>query len=231
MARYLIIGASSGIGRALTQQLLAAGHEVLGTYNNHVPSPATRASYHRVDVLQSDTDWSFLPPSLDGVVYCPGAIKLKPFHRISEEEFLADYQLQVMGSVRVLQAAFPALKASGRGAVVLFSTVAVQLGMPFHSLVSASKGAIEGLVRAVAAEWAPTIRVNAIAPSLTTTPLADSLLNTDEKKATAAQRHPLKRVGMPDDIASMAAFLLSEQSAWITGQILAVDGGMSRLKI
>ena len=130
-----------------------------------------------------------------------------------------------------MQYAFPALKKSEHAAVVVFSTVAVQLGLPFHSQVCASKGAIEGLTKALSAEWAPSIRVNCIAPSLTDTPLAANLLNTDEKKAANALRHPLKKIGTASDIANMAAFLLSENAAWISGQIIHVDGGMSTIKI
>ncbi|MFM1929934.1 MAG: hypothetical protein RL387_1262, partial [Bacteroidota bacterium] len=136
----------------------------------------------------------------------------------------------VVGAIKVIQAAFPSLKNAPQASIVLFSTVAVQLGLNFHSLVAASKGAIEGLTRSLAAELAPKIRVNAIAPSLTNTPLAAALLNSDQKMEANAERHPLKRVGTPEDIASMAAFLLSPKTSWITGQILSVDGGMGSLK-
>ena len=124
----------------------------------------------------------------------------------------------------------PRLKKSGNASIVLFSTVAVQSGLPFHTQVAASKGALEGLTKALAAELAPTIRVNCIAPSLTDTPLAASLLNTEQKKEAIALRHPLKRIGTAGDIANMASFLLSPKASWITGQILHVDGGMSSLK-
>jgi NAD(P)-dependent dehydrogenase (short-subunit alcohol dehydrogenase family) len=231
MSKYLIIGASTGIGLELARQLAAANHEVTGTYHLHPQTSAPGLSFHPLDVTAPEIDWSFLPEVVDGLVYCPGSIKLKPFHRIADAEWLQDLQLQVLGATRVLQAALPALKASGKGSVVLFSTVAVQLGMPFHALVAASKGAIEGLARSLAAEWAPVIRVNCIAPSLTDTPLAESLLNSEEKKAAAAQRHPLKRIGSVSDMAAMAEFLLSDKSSWITGQVLSVDGGMSRVKI
>lgn len=146
-------------------------------------------------------------------------------------DFQTDYQLQVLGAIQSIQSALPALKKSKQASVVLFSTVAVQQGLPFHSLVSASKGAIEGLTRALAAEFAPKIRVNAIAPSLTDTPLAENLLNSDAKREANAARHPLKRVGEATDIAHMAAFLLSDNASWISGQVLHVDGGISSLRV
>lgn len=230
MGNYLIIGASTGIGRALAQQLAAAGHQVYGTYHNHPMSNETGIHYSSLNVLDESPDWSFLPPQLDGLAYCVGAIPLKPFPRLALQAFREDYELQVLGAIKSIQAALPALKASGHGSIVLYSTVAVQTGFPFHSIVSASKGALEGLVRALAAELAPTLRVNAIAPSLTDTPLAQSLLGTPEKRDQHASRHPLKRVGQAEDLAHMAAFLLGPQSTWISGQILHVDGGMGAIK-
>ena len=184
-----------------------------------------------LDVRTEEPDLSFLPEVLDGFVYCPGAIDLKPFNRIKEASIIEDLNLQVMGVVRILQLILPKLKASGQGSVVLFSTVAVQTGFPFHAQVAISKGAIEGLTRSLAAEFAPTIRFNAIAPSLTNTPLAEKLLSSPEKIEANGQRHPLKRIGEAEDIAEAACFLLTDKSSWITGQILHVDGGMSSLKI
>jgi len=231
MANYLIVGGSSGIGKALVEQLVSEGHQLFATYHTHpVESNNSSLSYHSLNVLDESIQLSFLPETLDGIAFCPGAIQLKPFARIQPTDFMADYQLQVIGAIKVIQAALPALKNSTQGSIVLFSTVAVQLGLNFHSIVSASKGAIEGLTKSLAAELAPKIRVNAIAPSLTNTPLAASLLNSDQKIEANAERHPLKRVGTPEDIASIAAFLLSPKSSWITGQILSVDGGMGTLK-
>lgn len=231
MAKYLIVGASSGIGKVLAEQLVHEGHQVFATYHTHpITSNNSLLSYHSLNVLEDAIQFNFLPDSIDGVAFCPGAIQLKPFARILPADFMADYQLQVIGAIKVIQAALPALKNATQGSIVLFSTVAVQLGLNFHSIVSASKGAIEGLTKSLAAELAPKIRVNAIAPSLTNTPLAASLLNSDQKIEANAERHPLKRVGTPEDIASMAAFLLSPKTSWITGQILSVDGGMGSLK-
>jgi NAD(P)-dependent dehydrogenase (short-subunit alcohol dehydrogenase family) len=156
---------------------------------------------------------------------------LKPFERLKPTDFAADYELQVLGAIKVVQANMARLKKAELASVLLFSTVAVQNGLSFHSQVSASKGAIEGLTKALAAEFAPRIRVNCIAPSLTNTPLAAGLLNSDMKKEANAQRHPMKRIGEVEDIASMAVFLLSDKASWITGQVFNVDGGMSTLKV
>ena len=231
MKTYIIIGASSGIGLQLAKTLAEKGDTVIGTYNSHPLENSQNITYHPLNVTAAELDLSFFPEVIDGIIYCPGSINLKPFGRIKAEDFLSDFNLQVGGLIKVLQYAFPALKKSEHAAVVVFSTVAVQLGLPFHSQVSASKGAIEGLTKALSAEWAPSIRVNCIAPSLTDTPLAATLLNTDEKKTANALRHPLKKIGTASDIANMAAFLLSENAAWITGQIIHVDGGMSTIKI
>jgi NAD(P)-dependent dehydrogenase (short-subunit alcohol dehydrogenase family) len=228
--KIAIIGASKGIGLALAQQLAELGHEVYATYSNTTPSlQHQNITWQQLDVL-APTPLD-LPEVLDGLVYCPGTIALKPFSRFSPTDFQTDYQLQVLGAIQSIQTALPALKKSEQAAIVLFSTVAVQQGLPFHSLVSASKGAIEGLTRSLAAELAPKIRVNAIAPSLTNTPLAENLLNSDAKREANAARHPLKRIGEASDIAHMAAFLLSDHASWVSGQILHVDGGISSLRV
>jgi len=230
MKNYLIIGASSGIGKALATQLAEAGHQVHATYNQKDVQASKNISFHHLDVT-TEFELDFLPETLDGIVYCPGSINLKPFKRLKPEAFLEDLNLQVVGAIKVIQMAMPALKKSAHASIVLFSSVAVQSGYNFHSQVAVSKGAIEGLTKALAAEFAPTIRINAIAPSLTDTPLAAKLLSTDQKREANAQRHPLKRIGSPDDIAQSALFLLSDKSSWITGQILHVDGGMSSIKM
>jgi NAD(P)-dependent dehydrogenase (short-subunit alcohol dehydrogenase family) len=231
MKNILIIGASGGIGNALASILGDQGHVVYGTYHRDDWDPGSeKIHHHRLDVLGEHLDLGFLPDSLDGLVYCPGSINLKPFSRFTPEDFLEDYRLQVVGAVRVIQGSIKRLRASASPSVVLFSTVAVQQGFRFHTQVAASKGAIEGLTRSLAAEYAPKIRFNCIAPSLTDTPLAAGLLNTDEKRSANADRHPLKRVGEPEDLASLAAFLLTGKSGWITGQVFPVDGGMSVIK-
>ncbi|NNE28827.1 MAG: SDR family oxidoreductase [Saprospiraceae bacterium] len=231
MKNYLIIGESSGIGQSLTEILSQDENQVYATFNSNKPEEQHRGvNFHFLNVLEDNLDFSFLPETLDAFAYCPGAIDLKPFHRIKPESFIDDYRLQVVGAVKTLQMVLPRLKAAGKASVVLFSTVAVQTGFNFHSQVAASKGAIEGLTRSLAAEWAPNIRVNCIAPSLTDTPLAAKLLNTEKKLEANAQRHPLKKIGTPQEIAQMAGFLLSENSSWITGQVMHVDGGLSSIK-
>lgn len=231
MKNYLIIGGSKGIGREICSVLISGDNLVYATYNKTEPPPDNDLlKYNHCDVQDDKLDFSFLPDTLDGVVYCPGSINLKPFGRIKPEEFSGDFNFQVVGAVKVLQAVMPMLKKSRSASIVLFSTVAVQTGFSFHAQVAASKGAIEGLTRSLAAEFAPDIRVNCIAPSLTDTPLAASLLNSEDKKAAAAQRHPLKKFGSVSDIANMAEFLLSEKSSWITGQVFHVDGGISSLR-
>lgn len=231
MKNIAIIGASSGIGATLAQNLSNEGHKVYGTYNSSTEPPSSsNLDFHHLNVLDDNLDVGFVPEVLDGLVYCPGSINLKPFARIKPEGFIDDFRLQVVGAIKLTQLLLPRLKKSNQGSIVFFSTVAVQQGFNFHTQVSTSKGAIEGLTRALAAELSPAVRVNAIAPSLTNTPLASKLLSTEEKIAQNDKRHPLQRIGKAADLAHMAAFLLSEKSSWMTGQVLKVDGGMSVIK-
>ena len=230
----LLVGASSGIGLA-TARLLCAQQATVFTASRHLSAelaelPTTHLVYDATQPAEGIFD--ALPDVLDGVVYCPGSIRLRPFERLSVADFQADFDLNVLGAVRVLQAVMKRLKkAPGGAAAVLFSTVAAGTGMSFHASIATAKAAVEGLTRALAAEYAPSgLRVNCIAPSLTNTPLAAALLNTPEKAEAGARRHPLQRIGEPDDLAQMAVFLLGEGAQFITGQVLAVDGGMGRLK-
>lgn len=230
----LIVGASSGIGLATAQQLAAAG-ATLYTASRHQSAKleALGTTHIAYDATQPvGTAFDQLPDVLHGLVYCPGSIKLRPFERVPLEDFRADFELNVLGAVQALQATVKRLKkAEGGASVVLFSTVAAAVGMSFHTSIATAKAAVEGLTRALAAEYAPSgLRVNCLAPSLTDTPLAAALLNTPEKAEAGAKRHPLQRVGRATDLAGMAAFLLSDQATFITGQVLAVDGGMGKLK-
>lgn len=231
MKNILIIGAGSGIGLELAK-ILSENHKIYALSRTRGELPQSeKISYHEFDVLKGDVPADFLPEKLDGLVYCPGSINLKPLRGLKEADIMGEFQLNALGGFKVVQAVLSKLKKAEGASVVFFSTVAVMQGMPYHTSVAMAKGAVEGMTRSMAAELAPAIRVNAIAPSLTDTPLAQRLLSTDERKEASAQRHPLKRVGKPGDIASMAAFLLSDNASWITGQVIGVDGGMGALKV
>jgi NAD(P)-dependent dehydrogenase (short-subunit alcohol dehydrogenase family) len=222
----LLIGGSSGIGLA-TAKLLIESHKVCIACRSSDSLTGLDIHHLPFDVTTDDLSTLEIPDELSGFVYCPGSINLRPFKGLKPEAFEVDFQINVMGFVKSLQAVLPKLTANS--SVVLYSTVAVKVGMPFHASVAASKGALEGLGKSLAAELAPKTRVNVIAPSITNTPLADRFLNNEAKMEKSAQRHPLKRVGQADDIAALTRFLLSDESSWMTGQILGLDGGMSTL--
>ncbi len=228
---YLVIGGSAGIGAAVTRQLSDRGNAVVQLSRHPeqaVDTPGVRSLAW--DATADDLPIAGLPERLDGLVYCPGSIRLKPFARLRADELRDDLELNLIGAVRAIQAALPALQRASQASVVLFSTVAAQTGMPFHASVAAAKGAVEGLTRALAAELAPSIRVNAIAPTLTDTRLAARLLGSAEKRKAAAERHPLKRINDPDEIARTALWLLDDAPS-VTGQVIAVDGGLGNLRL
>ena len=226
--KIFLVGGSSGIGLELAS-LLKEDCELYTASRNPGPLAEMGISHMALDVTDPEIDLKGLPDELDGFIYCPGSINLKPFKMLSLDAFQKDLDLNFTGLVKVLKGVMPKFREGA--SLVFFSTVAVGTGMPFHTSVAASKGAIEGFARALAAEYAPKLRVNVIAPSLVDTPLATRLLNNEKKQEKMAERHPLKRVGTPSDIAKMAAFLLSDDSSWMTGQVLGVDGGISTLNI
>ncbi len=227
----IIVGASSGIGFGLAKSL--SGENTIFAYsrNRGDLNQLSNVHFRSLDITDDEARIEILPDVVDGLVYCPGTINLKPFRRITEDDFIEDFKTNVTGAVKIIQQAYPKLRKSQFASIVLFSTVAVQTGMNFHSSIAVSKGAIEGLVRSLAAEFAPRVRVNAVAPSLTNTPLAASLLSTDARRENSSKMHPLQRIGKIDDQVKAVEFLLSENSSWISGHILPVDGGMSAIKM
>lgn len=230
MKNILLIGGSYGIGLAIAKEL-QEGNKVYVASRTNEEIAEMNVTHIPFDATTDTLDTSKLPEVIDGLVYCPGSINLRPFRGLKPEAFEQDLQINFISLVKVIQSVLLNLTASNQSSIVLFSSVAASMGMPFHTSVAAAKGAIEGFAKALAAEYAPKIRVNVIAPSLTDTPLAEKFLSNDDKKEKSAQRHPLKRVGTSDDMAQMASFLLSEKSSWISGQIFHVDGGMSTLLV
>lgn len=229
---FLVVGGSSGIGLSLINTLVSNGATVYNASRNTSNEWPEGVKHLPLDVTQNtDGLADFLPEQLHGLVYAVGSITLKPFARVSEEDFLKDYSLNVIGAAKVIQQAVKNLKAATASSVVLISSVAAQTGMGFHSSIAAAKGGVESLAKSLAAEFANiNIRVNAVAPSLTDTRLAAALLNSDDKKAASAKRHPIGKYGQPEDVAAAILFLLSDQSSWITGQVLGIDGGMGNLR-
>jgi len=227
--KYLVIGGSSGIGDALVEQLLQREEEVAVISRNE-GDLSDKVEFHSSDVCDFEKE---LPDveEIRGLVYLPGTINLRPFKQLSLEDFEKDLKINYLGAVRAVQHYAPKIKGDPNGSIVLISTVAVGLGMPFHTSISGAKGALQGFALSLAAELAPKVRVNVVSPSLTDTPLAEKLLDSDTKRENLSKRHPLQSVGEPGDIASMIRFLLSDEAKWITGQVMHVDGGLSTLKL
>ena len=225
---FVFAGASSKIAIETARLLQAQGCKVIG-----ISTKTENPIYDEFYTIEKYNLNSFpsLTEKIDGIVYFPGTINLKPFNRITENNFIADYEINSLGAVAFTQAYLQNLKASENASIVYISSVAAAIGMQFHTSIAMAKGAIEGLTKSLAAELAPNIRVNCIAPSLTATPLAEKFINTPEKTTASQNRNPMKKIGESIEIANTIEFLLSEKSSWITGQILAVDGGMSTIKI
>ena len=227
MKKIIIIGGSRGIGKAIVHALLPS-HQIINISRSVPEYSHANLSHHSCDVTTG-----VLPEidEADGLIYCPGSINLKPFNRLSLEDFRTDFEINVMGAVKSIQTYTPALSKSDSGSIVLFSTVATALGMPFHASIATAKSAVEGLTKSLAADLAPKIRVNAIAPTITETDLAAKLLRNERMVENTIQRHPLKKFLAPSEVASMAAYLISDNSKSISGQVLKLDCGIVSLKI
>jgi NAD(P)-dependent dehydrogenase (short-subunit alcohol dehydrogenase family) len=227
MRSVLVVGGSKGIGRAIVSNLVES-NQVISFSRQGSDLEHEHLVNHELDVTRDE-----LPKldRLDSLIYCPGTINLKPFSRLSREDYLEDFEINVLGAVRVLKEYEKLLKGSDGSSVVLFSTVASNMGMVFHSSVAVSKSGVEGLVRSLAAEWAPGVRVNAIAPTITDTPLASRILRNDDIREKMKDRHPLKRILSPSEVAELACFLLSDAAASMTGQVLSMDAGMLSVKV
>jgi NAD(P)-dependent dehydrogenase (short-subunit alcohol dehydrogenase family) len=227
MKSVLIVGGSSGIGKSLVNILLNT------TQVFSINRSSSEISHPNFTEFCCDVLHDELPKleKVDAVVYCPGSINLKPLARLKQEDFLNDFLINVLGAVKVIQEYLPVLKQSSSPNILMFSSVAVKMGMPFHASIAASKGAVEGLVKSLAAELAPLIRVNAIAPTLTDTNLAAKLLRNDRLKEMSADRHPLKRYLQPEEVAEMASFIISDKALAFSGQVFEMDCGIVNLKI
>ena len=230
MKNYLVIGGSSGIGKEISE-LLSIENIVFSTSRNELNESNENIRHIKYDVLEDELDPELLPDQIDGFVYCPGTINLRPFRSLKLETFRSDLELNLIGAIKTLQIILTRLQQSPSSSIIFYSTVAVKTGMPFHSSVSSSKSALEGLTKSLAAEFAPKIRVNCIAPSIVNTPLANKFLNTEDKIEKAAARHPLNMIGTAKEIAQLTQYLLDEKSKWITGQIINIDGGISSVKV
>ncbi|MDG1385313.1 MAG: SDR family oxidoreductase [Flavobacteriaceae bacterium] len=227
MKKIIIIGGSKGIGKAITESLLTT-HQVINISRSTPEVQHENLTHYTCDVLVDE-----LPEidQADGLIYCPGSINLKPFNRLSIDDFKTDFEINVIGAVKSIQAYTKTLSQSDSASIVLFSTVATKLGMPFHASVATAKSAVEGLTKSVAADLAPKIRVNAIAPTITDTELAAKFLRNERMIESTIQRHPLKKYLEPSEVAAMANYLLSDVSKSISGQIFNLDCGIVSLKL
>jgi NAD(P)-dependent dehydrogenase (short-subunit alcohol dehydrogenase family) len=227
MKTIVVIGGSKGIGKAIVKTFLGT-HKVINISRSSPEESHSNLTHMGCDILKDE-----LPEInvMDALVYCPGSINLKPFTRLSLEDFREDYEINVIGAVKALHKYLDMLKKADHPSILLFSTVASKLGMPYHASIAASKSGVEGLVKSLGAELAPKIRINAIAPTVTDTPLASKLLRNEKMVENIKERHPLKKYLSPKEVAEMAEFLLSERASSISGQIFAMDYGIVTFKI
>jgi NAD(P)-dependent dehydrogenase (short-subunit alcohol dehydrogenase family) len=230
MKTHIIVGGTSGIGLETVRLLSQNSRVIVLSREKRNLEGLSNVDFFSTDITKPAEELPQMSNPIDGIVYCPGTINLKPIKSLKIEDFQNDFEINLLGAIKVINKYFNNLKSSGKASIVLFSTVAVQTGMPYHASVASSKGAIEGLTRSLAAEFAPSIRVNCIAPSITDTPLAEKLLNNEAKLKASEDRHPLKRIGNAKEISELVSFLLSENSGFITGQIIKADGGISSVK-
>ena len=228
MRNILIIGGSKGIGNSILNHQLNLGNFCTNISRSFIEIDNKNYKGYQVDILNDDLPEINL---IDSLVYCPGSITLKPFLQLKEEDFKNDFEVNVLGAVKSIQKYLNSLKKGTNPSIVLFSTVAVIKGMAFHSSISSAKAAIEGITKSLAAEFAPSVRVNCIAPTITKTDLAKNILRNKKIEENISNNHPLKKICEPDDIAAAANFLISKESNKITGQVMRVDSGMSTLKI
>jgi NAD(P)-dependent dehydrogenase (short-subunit alcohol dehydrogenase family) len=227
MKNILIVGGSKGIGNAILLQQLEKNK--VYTISRTAPEMShPNLVHYSLDVLQ-DT----LPEieSLDTLIYCPGSITLKPIGSLSIDDFRNDFEINVIGAVKVIQKYLAALKKGNQPSILLFSTVAAKLGMPFHASIATAKAGVEGLVKSLGAELASSIRINAIAPTITETTLAAGILRNDRMKENMVERHPMKGYLQPQEVSEMADFLISEKAKSISGQIFEMDYGIVSFKI
>jgi len=227
MKTILIVGGSKGIGKAIVTKLLEYC-KVINISRSTPDISHENLTHYDCDVIKDE-----LPEieQADGLVYCPGSINLKPISRLSIDDFKNDFEINVLGAVKVIQKYLSILKQGDKPSIVLFSTVAAKLGMPFHASVAVAKSGVEGLVKSLGAELAPTLRINAIAPTVTNTELASKLLRNDKMIENITERHPLKKFLSPEEVAAMAEFLLSDNAASLSGQVYEMDCGIVSFKI
>ncbi|MCL6296106.1 SDR family NAD(P)-dependent oxidoreductase [Jejuia spongiicola] len=227
MKTIIIVGGSKGIGKAIINSLIKYCNVI--NISRSIPEIShNNLTHHKCDITINE-----LPniDAADALIYCPGSINLKPFSKLSINDFKSDFEINLLGAVKAIQKYLPILKNGSKPAIVLFSSVATKLGMPYHASIAVAKSGVEGLVKSLGAELAPILRINAIAPTVTNTPLASKLLRNDRMVENITERHPLKKFLSPEEVADMVEFLISNKAASISGQVFEMDCGIVNFKI